>query len=31
MDAHLKALADVEAELETCFERWAELEDMQGA
>ncbi|WP_339618578.1 ATP-binding cassette domain-containing protein [uncultured Marinimicrobium sp.] len=31
VDAHLKALADVEAELETCFERWAELEDMQGA
>lgn len=31
VDAHLKALADVEAELEGCFERWAELEDMQGA
>ena len=31
VDAHLKALAEVEQTLETCFERWMELEEMQGA
>lgn len=29
VDAHLKVLAETEQKLEQCFERWAELEDMQ--
>ncbi|WP_027330919.1 ATP-binding cassette ATPase Uup [Marinimicrobium agarilyticum] len=31
VDAHLKVLAETEQKLEQCFERWAELEDMQDA
>lgn len=30
IDAHLARMAKVEQELEACFERWAELEDMQS-
>ncbi|MDQ2075573.1 ATP-binding cassette domain-containing protein [Marinimicrobium sp. ABcell2] len=29
IDAHMKQLAQLEHELELCFERWAELEDLQ--
>ena len=31
IEEKLRSLAQLEAELETCFERWAELEDMQQA
>jgi len=31
VEEKLQALAQVEMDLETCFERWAELEDMQQA
>ncbi|MET0356542.1 MAG: ATP-binding cassette domain-containing protein, partial [Cellvibrio sp.] len=31
VEEKLQALAQLEMELETCFERWAELEDMQQA
>ncbi len=31
VDAKMQALAHIEAELEQCFERWAELEDLQQA
>lgn len=31
IEEKLQALAQLELELETCFERWAELEDMQQA
>ncbi|HEY7885309.1 MAG TPA: ATP-binding cassette domain-containing protein [Cellvibrionaceae bacterium] len=30
VEAHMQALSAVETKLETCFERWAELEDMGG-
>ncbi|MDO6747289.1 ATP-binding cassette domain-containing protein [Gilvimarinus sp. 1_MG-2023] len=30
VEDHLQKLADIQQQLETCFERWAELEDMGG-